>query len=253
MLALAFAAGGCSNASESPSNGASNAKVAEPVTQVFDYAPEGATPQAKAVFDDALIAKGSVNLKYAPTFQTAVTIANNQTVTYSTSNGSAGVDTVIALFMRCDNSTNYDSPFTERPCITTLAINDDFNGLYSQITYRNTSGTTQNAHLMVFAYSNSTGTADLTGFGTISAVAGSIKVGGNAGSTWTSGSVPTNGGTGDPWLFTFDTAGINSNGAYNDDTSLNPVNRESTIGSATSAVMWHVVSGFNSGTTNVNF
>jgi hypothetical protein len=259
ILALAFAgaAAGCSNASDSASTGDLQQKVAEPVTQVFDYAPEGAAPKAKEVFDDALLAKGSVSLPYASTFSTALTIANGQTVTFETTNGSANVDTVLVLFKRCDNSTSFDpSPYTERPCVTTFQVSDDWDypthGRYSKIVWTNNLGYTQNAHLMGFAYGSSTGTADVTGYGTQSFVGGTLKLQGNAGTAWTSGSVPVGGGTGDPWLFTFNPNG-GSDGAYNDDTSSSPVNRESTITGATSLQMWYALSGFNTGTTTVNY
>jgi len=249
--ALAFAAAGCSNASDGDGNTEAGFKVAEPDTQVFDYAPEGAALKAKQVPDAALIAKGATSLPYANTFHAALTITPGQTVTFETSNGSAGVDTVLVLFKRCDNSTTFDpSPYTERPCVTTFQVSDDFDwpahGRYSRINWTNNLPFTQNAHLMGFAYNFSTGTADVTGFGTQSFVGGTLQLQGNAGKAWTSGS------NGDPWLFTFNPNG-GSDGAYNDDTSSNPVNRESTITGATSLTMWYALSGFNAGTTTVNY
>jgi hypothetical protein len=257
ILALAFAAAGCSNGSGSASDGNSEQKVPEPVTQVFDYAPEGAAPKPKQVVDPALVAKGSVTLPYASTFHAAITITPGQTVSYTTSNGSAGVDTVLVLFKRCDNSTSFDPfPYTERPCVTTFAVSDDFDfpahGRYSQINWTNNLGFTQNAHLMGFAYNSSTGTADVTGFGTQPFVGGTLPLQGNAGTAWTSGSTASGGATPDPWLFTFNPFG-GSDGAYNDDTSSNPINRESTITGATSLQMWYALSGFTTGTTTVNF
>lgn len=254
MLALAFAAGGCSNASESASAGDLQQKVAEPVTQVFDYAPEGAAPKAKQVPDEALIAKGTANLPFASTFSQAITITNGQTVTFETTNGSSGVDTVLVLFKRCDNSTTFDpSPYTERPCVTTFQVSDDWDypthGRYSKIVWTNNLGYTQNAHLMGFAYNSSTGTADVTSFGTQNFVGGTLKLQGNAGTAWTSGSTTSPGLTPDPWLFTFNPLG-GSDGAYNDDSNGG---RDSTITGATSNQMWYALSGFNTGTTTVNF
>lgn len=258
ILALAFAAAGCSNASDSAGTGDLQQKVAEPVTQVFDYAPEGAAPKAKQVADEALIAKGTANLPFAPTFSQPITITNGQTVTFETTNGSAGVDTVLVLFKRCDNSTTFDpSPYTERPCVTTLQVSDDWDfpthGRFSKIVWTNTLGFTQNAHLMGFAYNSSTGTADVTGFGTQSFVGGTLPLQGNAGTAWTSGSTSTS-GTPDPWLFTFNVTAGSSDGAYNDDTTPGGVtHRDSTISGATSLQMWYALSGFNTGTTTVNF
>lgn len=251
ILALAFAAAGCSNASDSASTGDLQQKVAQADTQVFDYAPEGAAPKPKQVPDEALIAKGSTSLPYGNTFHAALTITPGQTVTFTTSGGSAGVDTVLVLFKRCDNSTTFDpSPYTERPCITTFQVSDDFDfpahERYSKITWTNNLGFTQNAHLMGFAYNSSTGTADVTGFGTQSFVGGTLQLQGNAGTARTTGSA------GDPWLFTFNPGG-GSDGAYNDDTPGPVTNRESTITGATSLPMWYALSGFNSGTTTINY
>ena len=250
-VALAFAAAGCSNASDGDGNTESGIKVAQPDTQVFDYAPEGTAPQAKQEPDPELIAKGSTSLPYGNTFHAALTITNGQSVSFTTSNGSAGVDPVLVLFMECNNDAFFDSPYTERPCVRTLVVSDDYDypahGRHAQANWTNNLGYTVNAHLMGFAYNFSTGTADLTSYGTQSFVGGTLKLQGNAGTAWTSGS------NGDPWLFTFNLFGGGTDGAYNDDTSTSPVNRESTITGATSLEMWYALSGFNAGTTTVNY
>src|SRR5262245_21915209 len=99
--ALAFAAAGCSNASDGVGNTEAGFTVAEPDSQALEYAPDGAARKAKQVPAAALIGKGATALPYANTFHAALTITPGQTVTFETSSGSAGVDTVLVLFKRC--------------------------------------------------------------------------------------------------------------------------------------------------------
>jgi hypothetical protein len=248
MFLLAFAAG-CSDAGES---GPSDAKVAIPSDEVFEFAPEGAEVTGeKAIQEEGLAAKGSAARKYGSTHVQPVTIAPGQTVSYSTSGGTLNVDPVLVLFHRHDNSTTFGGwPYTDRVGIQTLAINDDTNGYHSAISYTNNTGITLNAHLMVFAWADSTGDVELSGVGLVPVAAGSIKTNGNAGVASTSGSVGPSGWTPDPWLFMFDATPGEGNGAWNDDSNGT---RESTITGATSATMWYVAHGFHSGTTTINF
>lgn len=258
LLLLGFASGCTVETDESASAqepAPVGLKVAQPSQEIFEYAPEGEKFEwAKMPQESALEAKGSYSRVYGGTFVSPVTIANNQTVSYTTSNGSAGVDTVLVLFRRHDNGTGFmEFPYTTQRGLQTLAINDDIvpgSNLYSSITYKNTSGRTENAWVMVFAWANSTGTADLTGFGNVPVAAGSVKISGTAGTAWTSGSVRSDGAAGDPWLFTFDSSPGLGNGNWEDDTTQ--TNRESTIVGNTSLTMWYVAHGFFNGTTNIN-
>lgn len=220
-------------------------KIAEPSVEEFAYAPDDETAVGEKVTpDDSLSPKGAYNRKYGSTYNTALTIANGQTVSYQTSGGTAGVDPVLVLFRRHDNSTEFAAwPYTQRVGIQTLAINDDTNGLHSSITYTNRSGRTENAFLMVFAYGDSTGKVTLSGVGEVDVAAGSVIAAGNAGRAWTTNS------NGDPWLFTFDVSAGLGNGAWNDDSNGG---RESEITSATSLTMWYVAHGWHSGTTTIN-
>lgn len=242
VLLVALSAA-CSGAEE---QGPSGEKVAIPSDEVFEFAPEGAEVAVdKAVQEEGLEAKGSASRAYGSTYTQAVTIAPGQTVSYSTSGGSVGVDPVLVLFHRHDNSAVFSqSPYTERPGIQTLALNDDSVGLHSAISYTNNTNVTLNARLMVFAYGNSTGQVQLSGVGLVSVAAGSVIAAGTAGTASTSGS------NGDPWLFMFDWVPGQGNGAWNDDSNGG---RESTITGATSTTMWYVAHGFNSGTTTINF
>lgn len=220
-------------------------KVAQPSSEEFAYAPEEADAvAAKVAPDDSLSPKGAFSRKYGSTFTTAVTIANGQTVSYQTSGGTAGVDPVLVLFRRHDNSAEFAAwPYTQRVEIQTLAINDDTNGLHSSIGYTNRSGRTENAFLMVFAYGNSTGKVTLSGIGEVDVAAGSVIASGTAGRAWTTNS------NGDPWLFMFDVSPGLGNGVWNDDSNGG---RESDILNATSLPMWYVAHGWNSGTTTIN-
>src|SRR6187455_568137 len=139
--------------------GGSEESTSGPGEEGFDFAPDATELSAAKDAESAeLSAKGSANRKYGPAFTVAVTIAPGQTVTYSTTGGSNAVDPVLVLFRRHDNSTNFGSPFNQRPGIQTLAINDDTNFRDSSITYRNNGGFTENARLMLFAYGDNTGT-----------------------------------------------------------------------------------------------
>lgn len=251
LLVLAFAASGCAMEADESAAGEAvgEQKVAVPSQEVFEYAPDGEEIQTvKATQESALEAKGAYSRTYGSTYVLPLTIGIGQSVNYSTSGGSVGVDPVLVLFRRHDNSATFSEfPYTAQRGIRTMAINDDVSpgNLQSSISYTNTSGRVENAWLMVFAWANSTGTVNLSGVGTVTVAAGSVKVAGNAGSAWT-----TNSG-GDPWLFTFNTA-PGDDGNWEDDTSSNPVNRESTIVGNTSKEMWYVAHGFNSGTTTIN-
>lgn len=244
LFVLGFAAAGCSVGSDPAPTGE---KVVLPSEEVFEFAPEGAeinmekTPQ-----EDALEAKGAYSRTFGPTYTQAVTIAPGQTVSYSTSGGTAGVDPVLVLFRRHDNLAAFPVSYTERVGIQTLAINDDTNGWHSAISYTNNTGQTENARLMVFAWSNNTGQVNLSGVGLVDVRAGSVLTAGNAGEAWTSGST----GSGDPWLFTFDTS-YGGNGVWNDDIGGGVY--ESKITGATSLTMWYVAHGWGAGgTTTIN-
>ena len=242
MLAGSTVACGAEGGSEDPTS--------ETAEKGFDFAPDATELSAEKDVESAeLSAKGSANRKYGPAFTVPVTIAPGQTVTYSTTGGSNAVDPVLVLFRRHDNSTNFGAPFTQRPGLQTLAINDDTNFRDSFISYKNNSGVTENARLMLFAYGDATGQVTLSGHGLVSFSAGSIRTSGNAGVAWTSGSS----GGADPWLFTFDNVPGQGNGAWNDDSPLGTL--ESRIDNATSAEMWYVAHQYSSstGTTTINF
>jgi hypothetical protein len=249
LLVLGFAASGCAV----DANDAEPAqKVVVPSQEVFDYAPDGEVIDVPKAATPALAEKGSVTVPYGPTYTQAVTLAPNQSVSFSTSGGSVGVDPVLVLFVRHDNSTNWQTAFTTQVGTNTLAINDDTNGLHSSITYRNNRGVTLNARLMVFAYLDRIGTATLTGPGspgTVTIAAGGFKLSaGAAGKAWTSGTT----GGGDPWLFTFgETAGVGiGDGNWRDDKAAGVFDSEITGNHA--KTMWYVANGWNAGTTTIN-
>jgi hypothetical protein len=242
-MVLAFAASGCAVGSDSAPTGE---KVVLPSEEVFEFAPEGVEIEVdKTAQESPLEAKGAFSRSFGPTYNAAVTIAPGQTVSYSTSGGSVGVDPVLVLFRRHDNVASFGFPYTERVGIQTLAINDDTNGLHSSISWTNNTGSTANARLMVFAWGNSTGQVNVTGHGLVDVRAGSVRTTGTAGKAWTTAS-----GGGDPWLLMFNN-GPGFDGVWNDDTT--DVNRESTIQGATTIEMWYVAHGWGAGgTTTIN-
>ena len=251
LLVLGFAAG-CAVDTDEPA--AVEAKVAQPSAEVFDYAPEGEVievPKDTTVLD----AKGSWNSKFGSTYTQAVTIQPNQNVRFTTSGGTVGVDPVMVLFVRHDNSTNWQvaAEFTQRIGINTLAFNDDTAYPHSSINYTNNRGYTLNARLMVFAYRDSTGEVtlrnDVTGLTTTAQVAagGWSQQPGTAGKAWTS-----NSGGGDTWLFTFSGtpgAGVTGDGFWNDDKAGYG---DSEIQGVHQLPRWYVTHGFSTGTTTVN-
>lgn len=223
--------------------------AADPSAEAFDYAPEGEEVVVEKVEpDDSLSPKGSAARVVGSTFNIPVTIPPNQFVLYTTSGGSPGVDPVLVLFKRHDNSSNFSvAPYTQRVGLTTLAINDDYQqgSLHASIGYANNTGQTINARLMVFAYGNSTGTVTLSGHGTVNVRAGSIRASATSGTVWTSNS------SANPWLFAFDDLSGQSNAVHNDDTSTS--NTESTIQGVPSIPMWYVAHGWGTGTTAINY
>lgn len=246
LVALAFAASACGGAQDSMESGDAPRKVVQPIEEVFEYAPEGQEIVVQKEVDDPLRPKGSAVLPTGPTYTLPVKLNPGQSVTFSTSGGSVGVDPVMALFMRHDNSETFGAaPWTQRVTLQTLAINDDTNGLHPSISYTNNQNRVVNARLMVFAYGSSTGQATLNNGTVIDVVAGSVVASGTAGVAKTTGSV------GDPWLFTFDTVPNQGNGVWNDDTTSS--NTESTITGATSQTMWYVGYGWGIGSTTVNY
>jgi hypothetical protein len=246
---LAGAAVGCSGAEPGPDGQASL-----PGEEGFDYAPSAEVASDKDAESAELSAKGSASRVYGPAYTIPVTIANGASVSYSTSGGSDTQDPVLVLFKRHDNSTNFGSPYTQRPGLLTLAVNDDTNFRDAAISYTNNTGTTLNARLMVFAWADRIGQVTLSGTGLttglVSFSAGSAKTAGNAGVAWTSGSS----GGADPWLFTFDVTPGQGNGAWNDDDPAGST-YESRISGATSLEMWYVAHQYSSstGTTTINF
>jgi hypothetical protein len=246
VLVLAGAAVGC--AVDAGDAGPGEA-ASLPGEDGFEFAPDVAPTSDKDAESADLSAKGSENRPFGRTFTVGVTIAPGQTVSYSTSGGSNSNDPVLVLFRRHDNSTNFGSPWTQRPGLQTLAINDDTNFRDAFISYTNNSGITENARLMVFAYGGNVGDVTLSGHGVVTTRAGSIKAQGTAGVAWTSGSS----GALDPWLFMFDAVPGEGNGAWNDDDPAGGY--ESKISNATSALMWYVVHGHqdNLSSTTINF
>jgi hypothetical protein len=252
-LLLAFAAIGCAGADESGQfEGEAFEKGEEGADQDsnFDFAPEAETITDKAAYEAELAAKGSSTVTLGSTFYSAVTIGINQTVTYTTSNRVGNTDPVLVLFQRTTpwNQNKFGgSPFTERPGVATLAVDDDSAGnLNSTITWHNNTGVVINAFLMAFAYGNNTGSADINGFGTVQIRAGSVKTSGTQGWAGTSAS------TGDPWLCAFDIAPNSGSGAWNDDSPLGGT--ESRINNFTSNTMWYVGHAWSgSGTTTISY
>jgi hypothetical protein len=251
VLMLAGAAAGCSGAEPGP-----DGQPGLPGEEDFEFAPHSEPTSDKQARADELSAKGSSNVSYGPAYTIPVTIAPGQTVTYSTSGGTDTQDPVLVLFRRHDNSTNFGSPYTQRPGLQTLAINDDISppARDSSIIYQNLSGTTENARLMLFAYGSNVGEVTLAGSGLSAAVvsfdAGSTKASGTAGVAWTSGST----GGGDPWLFMFDDIPGQGNGAWNDDDPAGGT-YESRIAGATGAYMWYVAHQYSTstGSTTINY
>lgn len=247
-LALALLAGGC--AMDEGQGAAQETKVAEPSTEIFDYAPEGADESAKGVPEMGLNAKGTWSnaVPRGYSFEEPITLAPNESITCTTSEGSVGVDTVLALLRRHDNANvgPHSPPYDARVGFQTLAVNDDFGGTrYSEISYTNQSGRTEYAFLEGFAWSSSTGTARVVctnrDFGTRDFVAGSLYTSCDQGAVDTSSD-------GDPVLLMIDTTAGLGNGVWNDDSS----GRESKITGATNLTMWFVAQGYNSGTTTIN-
>jgi hypothetical protein len=226
---LAGAAVGCSGAEPGPDGQASL-----PGEEGFDYAPSAEVASDKDAESAELSAKGSASRVYGPAYTIPVTIANGASVSYSTSGGSDTQDPVLVLFKRHDNSTNFGSPYTQRPGLLTLAVNDDTNFRDAAISYTNNTGTTLNARLMVFAWADRIGQVTLSGTGL------------------TTGLVSSGGA--DPWLFTFDVTPGQGNGAWNDDDPAGST-YESRISGATSLEMWYVAHQYSSstGTTTINF
>jgi hypothetical protein len=250
VCALALAAAGCSAEG-------TGAEGAEPNLEGFDFAAEETqNAVTKPKIEDELIGKGSATVPFGNALTLAVSIANGQTVSWQTSNGSPGVDTVLALFRRHDNLFGMTGG-TTRVGIQTLAMNDDFGGtLYSSLSYTNNTGQTENAYLIVFAYNGSTGTADLSGYGQVNVRSGSTRGSGTAGSAFTSASSSPHGVVPDPWLFMFDGTPGQGNGAWNDnDPTAPPGTRDSRITGATSSFMWYVAGAYpgSSGTTTINY
>ena len=252
LLVLGFAASGC--AVDTDESAPLEEKVAQPSQEVFDYAPEGETievPKQAAVLD----AKGSQVSKFGHTYTQSVVIDPNQTVSFKTSGGSVGVDPVLVLFNRTDGiaEIGLSTEYTKKIGINTLAFNDDSVGLHSAVTFTNNRGHRLNAHLMVFAYQDRTGTVTLTNNITGGTTTADVSAGGwqlppgNTGKAWTS-----NSGGGDPWLFTVSSTavvGSAGDGFYNDDKAGFG---DSEIPGVHAEWRWYVANGWGSGTTTIN-
>jgi hypothetical protein len=249
LMVLGFAASGCSAEVDSPEV---EEKVKVPSTQVFEYAPDGEEIQAVKSIPADLDAKGSVTLPYGVTHVQPMTITPGQNVSISTSGGSIGVDPVLVLFRRHDNSATFGgSPFTQQVGTTVLAINDDTNGLHSSISYTNNTGGTLNAFLMVFAFDDDIGTVNLSnGQSNVQVVAGGRKMtAGTAGQAATTNTSPAGG---DPWLFTFGEFPGHAvgDGFWNDDSPAG--GRDSLITGNHAQIQWYVAHAYTgSGTTTI--
>jgi hypothetical protein len=252
LMVLGFAASGCSAEVDSPEV---EEKVVVPSTQVFEYAPEGEEiPVAKST--PVLDAKGSITLPFGPTHVQAMTITPGQNVSISTSGGSVGVDPVLVLFRRHDNSNVFAaSPYTQQVGTTVLAINDDINPFpdrNASISYTNNTGSTLNAWLMVFAYNTSTGTTNLSnGQNNVQVVAGGFQLGAGATGQAATGNTNPTPPSGDPWLFTFGTQPGHAvgDGFWQDDKAVGV--RDSLITGNHAQTQWYVAHGFSSGTTTI--
>lgn len=251
-LGLSLAAAACGDADQLDVEATEDASA-----ESFEYAPNeidaDAVIDAKAEEEADLTGKGSMTLPRGTTFYTPVTITNGRTMQWTTTEGTDGVDTVLVLFRRHDNSTTFvGSPWTEKVGIQTLAINDDYgDGNYSSISYTNTSGRTENAWLMAFAYSDRTGIARINGtinYGRRYFTAGGLKKSSTAGQAYTTGGD-------DPVLFAFDSEAGLGNGAWNDDDPLGGT-LESRIQGLTNLSMWLVpvaIAGRTAGTSTVYY
>jgi hypothetical protein len=262
-MLLALAATGCAGADENgqftdESGQVSDGKTIEKGVEGADQAPNGFTfaperaSNEKSPNPTDLFPKGSVTLTLGSTFYTQVTIPAFGTVTYETSNRVGSADPVLALFIRTNpwGGAFGGSPFTAKGQANTLAYNDDGAGnLNSRLTYHNPDGAPRVAYLVAFAYGNSTGQVDLSGYGTIQLRAGSTFIQTNAGQIYTSNS------SGDPWLLAIDTdlASGAGNTCWNDD-SPNGGTTESLIQNYTNKTMWVVAHAYSgSGTTTINY
>jgi hypothetical protein len=247
VCAFGLAAIGCSGA---PADDGS-----DPSIEAFEFAAENADkpPVAKPGPGDDLVGKGAATVPFGKAIMQSVTIAPGQTVSFQTSAISdlPTVDTVLALFRRHDNDA-YLPPGMNRIGIQTLALNDDISwptNPYSSLSYTNTSGQTENAHLALFGFGGSIGWVELSGVGQVEVKAGSTTGQGTAGVAFTNGTA-----SGDPWLYMFDYTPGQGNGAFNDD---NPEigGADSKIPDATGAYMWFVASAYqnSSGSTTINY
>lgn len=247
VCALVLAATGCSGQ-------ATGEDGSEPNVETFEFAPENeeTAPVVKPKPGDRLVGKGAENVPFGQAIIQSFTIAPGQTVSYQTSrinDDFPNVDTVLALFRRHDNVA-FLTPGTARVGIQTLALNDDFSGYYSSLSYTNNSGQTENAHLALFGYGSSVGWVQVSGVGQVEVKAGSTVQQSMAGAAFTNG---TSTG-GDPWLYTFDWTPGEGNGVFNDD---NPQtgSADSKITDTSSALLWYVASAYKTsvGSTTINF
>lgn len=242
-------------------------KVESPSTEIFEYAPDGEeTPAAKEQQDPDLNAKGtswSKTVDCARTFEEVISLGANQTVTCESSDGTAGVDTVLALLRRNDNGTRpphqTDSAhYRDLVGTTTVAFNDDIDAArqnrYSRVTY--TAGDwAQTLFLKGFAYgtdaakkgranvtctfSNPSNTVD---YGTVDFTASSLFY-----TVCDQGRIRTEGST-DTILLAIDEARNRGTGVWNDDMAGWG---SSEITGLTNQSMWFVCDGWGSGSSTI--
>jgi len=251
-ITLALIAGGCALADEGD-----EAKVQEGATEAFEFAPEVVDPpQSKEVEDDGLTEKGAVSRQRGAIAHIPLTISGTADLVCETSNNTW--DPVLAL-VRCEGNVHcwpYDEVTWEgQQKITTLALNDDYSGLNSKVTY-NPGNWEQNIYVLGFAYGNSVGTADITcKVGSTVVASGNYSFRGGSAKDYscTGGSAITTGG-GDPMMIGIDSVIGGGSGRMNDDIDYCPsgCNRESHLLDLSGTAMWYVFNGYNEGTTTLN-
>ncbi len=260
-LGFALLAGGC--AVEAMDETAGNKVQIEDEASAadFEYAPEDdGAPVEKEVLEQDLTAKGSwsQDVNRGRVFHAQVPVAAGQTVTCSTTQNGAAMDTVMALLWRYDGYTGgvCDPQCRHQARFSTMAIDDDSGpDLYSQLTWTN-SGNADTYQLVVWGYGSSRGVTNVT----------CTRSGGTT-LTWNDQSI--NGGSlaywgcdqgqahttsadgGDPILYAIDPTVGGGNGYWNDD-EVGGSSLQSKLTSLSNASLWYVMGGYSTGTTTLH-
>jgi hypothetical protein len=260
-MTLALVAGGCALADGADESDDADPSKVEQVSTEFEYAPDDVdVPLSKEVADDGLAAKGSIGTrKRGPIFHQGFPLNQGDALSCtSSSDGTSGVDTVMAIVRCGDNGACWpsgESSYEAQQGLTTLALNDDIDwpsNPYSNVGY--TAGYGHYVYVLGFAYGDSIGTAtvDCTINGG-SVVSGSQSFrGGSNQTSCGAGAVHTTGG-GDPMLIAIESAIGGGAGLMNDDVDYCPsgCNRESHLTGLTNKSLWFINHGYNEGDTTV--